>query len=105
MLRRTEFKFRELIGRNDIDNCHCAENFLFLFSSLSSKSKIFSGIPYQVTIYTSDVEGNALNGKIFLRLHGQDGETSQKVILPGDNLDEIENNFHRGAADVFIRKV
>ena len=46
-----------------------------------------------------------MDGKIFLRLYGQDGETSAKVVLPGDDQQDIEDNFHRGAADVFIRQV
>uniref|UniRef100_A0A7M5WMU0 PLAT domain-containing protein n=1 Tax=Clytia hemisphaerica TaxID=252671 RepID=A0A7M5WMU0_9CNID len=69
------------------------------------------GNSYQLTIYTSDIENAGLDGKIYLRLLGQDAETSEKVVLPGNEVGSIKKKkkklkelFNRGAEDVFVRK-
>lgn len=59
----------------------------------------FSGIPYHLHITTGDVRNASTNAKVYVILHGGEGEdNSGKLWLQNDKKD----NFQRGRTDIFI---
>ena len=59
----------------------------------------FSGIPYHLHITTGDVRNASTNAKVYVILHGGEGEdNSGRLWLQNDKKD----NFQRGRTDIFI---
>ena len=67
------------------------EKYIYFFFS--------SGIPYHLHITTGDVRNASTNAKVYVILHGGEGEdNSGKLWLQNEKKD----NFQRGRTDIFI---
>lgn len=56
---------------------------------------IFVGIPYEVTIWTSDISKAGTDSNVFLQIYGVDGKTEK------NQLRNRSDNFERAQKDVF----
>lgn len=56
---------------------------------------LFVGIPYEVTIWTTDKRGAGTDANVFLQLYGVDGKTEKT------QLRNRSDNFERGQKDIF----
>ncbi|XP_071795423.1 lipoxygenase homology domain-containing protein 1-like [Asterias amurensis] len=57
-------------------------------------------VPYEFTVYTSDVSGAGTDADVFVTLYGQDIVTSQKSLC--DNKKQRKESFERNQTDKFV---
>ena len=60
-------------------------------------------VPYEVTVYTSDVNGAGTDADVFIVLYGREVVTAQKSLC--DNKKKRKECFERSAVDKFIVEV
>ena len=60
---------------------------------------MFTEIPYEVTVWTSDVRGAGTDANVFLQMYGENGKTEQC------NLRNRTDNFEQGQMDKFKVRV
>jgi hypothetical protein len=56
---------------------------------------VIVGIPYEVTIWTSDRRGAGTDANVFVQMYGTDGKTDEIV------LNNRSDNFERGMKEKF----
>ena len=54
---------------------------------------LFSVIPYELTVFTGDVDGAGTDSKVFIKLFGTSGATSEVT------LEKADVRFERGRED------
>lgn len=62
-----------------------------------------TGVPYEITTYTSDVSGAGTDSDVFVVLYGRDTCTQQKSLCP--NKKERKKCFERNQMDKFVIEV
>ena len=60
---------------------------------------LYSEIPYEVTVWTSDLRGAGTDANVFLQMYGELGKTEQY------NLRNRTDNFEQGQMDKFKVKL
>lgn len=64
-------------------------------TGLNRKSIVVVGIPYEVTVWTSDVRGSGTNANVFIQLYGEEGKTEEY------QLRNRTDNFEQAQCDKF----
>lgn len=64
---------------------------------------VFTGVPYEVTTFTSDRSGASTDADVYIVLYGKDVCTMQKPLCTSKR--ERKECFKRGAVDKFIVEV
>ena len=62
-----------------------------------------TGIPYEITTYTSDVRGAGTEADVYVVLYGRDACTSQKSLCP--NKSDRKKLFNKGEVGKFVVEV
>ena len=62
-----------------------------------------SDVPYEVTVYTSDMMGAGTSASVYLVLHGSEGTTEE--VLLADTSKKKRDSFKRGSVDQFVKEV
>lgn len=55
----------------------------------------FAAIPYEVTVWTSDIKGAGTDANVFLQMYGENGKTEEL------QLRNKTDNFEKAAVDKF----
>ena len=63
----------------------------------------FSDVPYEVTVYTSDVMGAGSSAHVYIVLYGSDGCTEE--VMLADTSKKQKDSFKRGSTDQFVKEV
>lgn len=63
----------------------------------------FLGVPYEVTVYTSDVSSGGTNADVSIVIYGKDKCTAQKSLC--SSKQERKQSFQRGGIDKFVIEV
>ncbi len=71
--------------------------------SFVSWRNLVSGVPYEITTFTSDISGAATDSDIFTVVYGEEGCTDQHLLEP--NKSERKKVFKQGEKDTFILEV
>lgn len=60
-------------------------------------------VPYEVTVYTSDMMGAGTSAHVYIVLYGTDGSTEE--VLLADTSKKQKDSFKRGSVDQFVKEV
>lgn len=60
-------------------------------------------MPYEVTVYTSDMMGAGTSAHVYIVLYGSDGCTEE--VLLADTSKKQKDSFKRGSVDQFVKEV
>lgn len=63
----------------------------------------FTGIPYEITTYTSDISGASTDADVYVVLYGKEEATQKKSLCHSKR--ERKEHFKRGAMDKFVIEV
>ncbi len=82
----------------------CLEQFLCPIGILTDYLLIFlSGVPYEITTFTTDMSGAGTDADVYVVLYGRDTCTEQKSLCPvKQNRKKL---FERGQKDKFVLEV
>ena len=62
-------------------------------------------MPYEITVYTSDVSSAGTDANVFIALYGMGGVCTEQVDLTESKKKKRKECFNKGNADVFVREV
>lgn len=60
-------------------------------------------MPYEVTVYTTDMMGAGTSAHVYIVLYGSDGYTEE--VLLADTSKKQKDSFKRGSVDQFVKEV
>ena len=60
-------------------------------------------VPYEITVYTSDMMGAGTSANVYLVLYGSDAATEEVVLA--DTSKKKKDSFKRGSVDQFVKEV
>lgn len=60
-------------------------------------------VPYEMTVYTSDMMGAGTSANVYIVLHGSDGATEEVVLA--DTSKKKKDSFKRGSVDQFVKEL
>ena len=66
-------------------------------------SAFVADVPYEMTVYTSDVMGAGTSANVYVVLYGSDGATEEVILA--DTAKKKKNSFKRGSVDQFVKEV
>ena len=71
------------------------QNFHLMYTDNDSWNFFVKGIPYEVTVWTSDISKAGTDANVFIQMYGTDGKTDEIV------LNNRSDNFERGMKEKF----
>ena len=60
-------------------------------------------VPYEMTVYTSDLMGAGTSANVYIVLYGSDGATEELMLA--DTSKKKKDSFKRGSTDQFVKEV
>ena len=60
-------------------------------------------MPYEITVYTTDMMGAGTSAHVYIVLYGSDGYTEE--VLLADTSKKQKDSFKRGSVDQFVKEV
>ena len=66
---------------------------------------LFSDVPYEITVYTSDMSSGGTDANVFITLYGMGGVSTEQVDLAESKKKKRKECFNRGSVDTFVREV
>lgn len=76
---------------------------IHLPSDVANVSTNLSDVPYEMTVFTSDVMGAGTSAHVYIVLYGSDGCTEE--IMLADTSKKQKDSFKRGSTDQFVKEV
>lgn len=73
------------------------------FVDVANISTNLSDVPYEITVFTSDVMGAGTSARVYIVLYGSDGCTEE--VLLADTSKKQKDSFKRGSTDQFVKEV
>ena len=64
---------------------------------------MWSGVPYEVTTFTTDMRGASTDADVYIVLYGNEGVSGQKSLC--NSKAERKSCFKKGAEDKFVVEV
>ena len=61
-------------------------------------------VPYEITVYTSDLSSAGTSANVFMALYGNDGNT-EEIMLNDTKLGKKKDCFKKGSVDQFVKEV
>lgn len=75
-----------------------------LFAGIVSiYSAFYADVPYEITVYTSDVMGAGTSANVYVVLYGSDCATEEVILA--DTAKKKKDSFKRGSVDQFVKEV
>lgn len=65
---------------------------------------MFVDVPYEIVVYTSDIQGAGSDSNVFVTLYGNGGVSTEELFLT-DSKKKRKECFNRASVDVFVREV
>jgi hypothetical protein len=59
-------------------------------------------VPYEITVYTSDISGAGTSANVFIVLYGIDSSTKEVVLA--DTNKKKKGTFNKGSVDQFVKE-
>nr|CAB3263471.1 lipoxygenase homology domain-containing protein 1-like [Phallusia mammillata] len=72
-----------------------------LFPSSDDTVDYAAKVPYEVTVFTSDVSGSGTDADVYVVLYGRDGSQTEQASLCA-NKDERKSKFNKRSVDTFV---
>ena len=70
---------------------------------VTMETSLLTGIPYEITVHTSDVSGAGTDADVYVVLYGRDIATQQKSLC--SNKRERKKCFEKAATNKFVLEV
>lgn len=61
-------------------------------------------VPYEIVVYTSDIQGAGSDSNIFIQLYGMTSIATEQIFLTDTNK-KRRDCFNRGSVDIFVREL
>ncbi|XP_039606557.1 lipoxygenase homology domain-containing protein 1-like [Polypterus senegalus] len=65
----------------------------------SGDAQMLKNISYHILVKTGNIRGASSDSKVFVKLYGENGDTSKQFLVVSDN--DLRNYFERGRVDAF----
>ena len=66
-------------------------------------ARVLPDVPYEITVYTSDMMGSGTSANVYIVLYGCDGATEEVILA--DTSKKKKDSFKRGSVDQFVKEV
>ena len=66
-------------------------------------TRLLADVPYEMTLYTSDLMGAGTSANVYIVLYGSDGSTEE--VMLADTSKKKKDSFKRGSTDQFVKEV
>lgn len=65
---------------------------------------MFIDVPYEITVFTSNLSSAGTSANVFIALYGNDGST-EEIVLNDTKLSKKKDCFRKGSVDQFVKEV